>query len=136
MPGNLRNCQLALSLYLSLIHSLPIYQRSLPFLCFRARTTHMLGYATHWQPKNHMSHLTAKTAQLITNQCNTSVENVNKPAKTHSSSWTGAFCRRNQSNGNKMESFNDSHNSNRNNNNNNRPRIKCLFVVVCGCCSC
>lgn len=68
---------------LSLIRMLPIYQCSLPFLCFWCPHTHVMLCNAQAAQK----HLTGKTAQLITNQCNTSVgerrvcQNVNKSAK-------------------------------------------------------
>lgn len=109
---------------------------SVPLCVFLSARTHVT------QSKTHMNHLTWKTAQLITNQCNTSVErhvgqNVNNgcgatrslcpvdrrllSVRGHGMAWQSLT-------GNKMESFNDSNNSN--NTNSNRPRIKRLFVVI------
>lgn len=90
-PGNLCNCLLSLSLCLSVasfvnphVAHLSMFP-SVPLFLVPAHTCYVMQRTR--QPKNHMSHLTGKTAQLITNQCNTSVEerrvcqNVNKAAK-------------------------------------------------------
>lgn len=142
-PVNLCNCVLRSHCVASFAN--PHFARfiKVPFRSFMCFSFGSLRARTHvTQSKTHMNHLTWKTAQLITNQCNTSVErhvgqNVNNgcgatrslcpvdrrllSVRGHGMAWQSLT-------GNKMESFNDSNNSN--NNNSNRPRIKRLFVVI------